>query len=79
MAHDFTDQSNYQQAVITGGKSIKPIGIEKEGEIFKWIIVDGNETRYLASNKGRIYSTIDRELIVPKVAKRSRLTSFNYS
>ena len=41
MAHDFTDQSNYQQAVITGGKSIKPIGIEKEGEIFKWIIVDG--------------------------------------
>ena len=73
MVHDFTDQSNYQQAIITGGESIKPIGIEKEGEIFKWIIVDGNETRYLVSNKGRIYSTIDRELIVPKVAKRGYL------
>jgi len=73
MVYDFTDQTNYKQAVITGGDFIKPIGIEQQNEVFKWIVVDGIQTRYLASNKGRIYSTIDRELIVPKVAKRGYL------
>lgn len=73
MAHDFRDQSNYKQAIITGGEFVKPIGIEQKGERFRWIIIDGIQTRYLASNKGRIYSTINRELIVPKVAKRGYL------
>lgn len=73
MSFDFTDQSNYQQAIITGGETVDKIGIEIVDEEFKWVIIDGIKTRYLVSNKGRMYSTIDRELIVPKVAKRGYL------
>ena len=30
MTYDFTDQSDYQQAIITGGEFVKPIGIEQK-------------------------------------------------
>ena len=63
---DYMKQENYSQALITGGDVVK-IGIEEPGEIFRWIIIDGIQTRYLVSNIGNVYTTINRCYILPKV------------